>query len=90
MGRKLACRFCTLALAQVWHVFNMRDNMRRLINNEITPIAWIWAAVTICMALVLSAVYLPVWRDVLRLSDPDVQGWLVVLGMSFKPVIVAP
>ncbi len=82
--------FCTLAFAQVWHVFNMRDDIRRLIKNEITRNPWIWAAVAVCILFVLAAVYLPLPRDLLKLSDPGAAGWLVIIGMSFVPLAVAP
>jgi Ca2+-transporting ATPase len=47
--------FCTLALAQLWHVFNMRGNLRHIVNNEITRNIWIWAALALCLILILAA-----------------------------------
>ena len=82
--------FCTLALAQIWHVFNMRRSLREVVSNEITRNAWVWAAVLLCVGLVLAAVYLPVVSTVLRLSSPGVSGWIVILGMSVVPLLAAP
>lgn len=82
--------FCTLALAQLWHVFNMRNNMRQPFNNEITRNVWVWAAIGICVLLLLAAVYVPVLSDVLSLGDPGLDGWLLVMAMSVIPVFVAP
>jgi Ca2+-transporting ATPase len=42
------------------------------------------------MLLLLSAVYLPWLSDVLKLSHPGAEGWLVIVGMSVVPIIVAP
>ena len=82
--------FCTLTLAQVWHVFNMRDNIRKPFDNEITRNIWIWLAVSICVLLLLTAVYQPLLSDVLKLSDPGLDGWLLIVGMSVVPIFVAP
>ncbi|MBT8103486.1 MAG: cation-transporting P-type ATPase [Gammaproteobacteria bacterium] len=82
--------FGTLALAQMWHVFNMRDDIKRVIDNEITRNRWIWAALAICLVLVLAAVYLPPLRDVLKLTAPGVWGWAVILPASLVPLLAAP
>jgi Ca2+-transporting ATPase len=82
--------FCTLTLAQVWHVFNMRDNIRNPFVNEITRNPWVWLAVATCILLLLSAVYLPWLSDVLQISHPGAEGWLLIVGMSIVPVIVGP
>jgi Ca2+-transporting ATPase len=82
--------FCTLALAQLWHVFNMRGDLKRLFNNEITRNIWIWLALALCLMLVLVAVYTPVLSDVMELSDPGTAGWLVIIIGSLVPLVVAP
>ena len=82
--------FSTLALAQLWHVFNMRGDTWRLIDNEITRNPWIWMALVLCLGLILMAVYLPVLNDVLRLTDPGVTGWLLIVSASALPLIAAP
>ncbi len=82
--------FCTLALAQVWHVFNMRRSMSQVLLNEITKNPWVWAAVLLCVGLLLLAVYLPFSARVLQLSDPGLDGWALVVGMSLVPLLVAP
>ncbi len=88
--RAVTVSFCTLAFAQIWHVFNMRDDMRALLRNEITRNIWVWIAIVICVLLVLLAVYLPVVRELLNLVDPGLAGWTVILGMSLLPLFVAP
>lgn len=82
--------FCTLAFAQMWHVFNMRDEIKRVIVNEITGNGWVWAALGLCLILVLAAVYWPVLSDVLRLSNPGVRGWGLILPASIVPLLAAP
>ena len=82
--------FCTLAFAQMWHVFNMRDELGRFFDNEITRNRWLWAALIICLILVLAAVYIPGLSAVLVLSDPGASGWLLILPASFLPLAMAP
>jgi Ca2+-transporting ATPase len=80
--------FLTLAFAQLWHVFNMRDRGSAFFRNEITRNSFIWTALVLCAGLLLMAVYIPGLRDVLRLTDPGRSGWLIVVGMSLIPLIV--
>jgi len=82
--------FCTLALAQVWHVFNMRGDPRRIFKNEITRNIWIWVAIVICVALVVIAVYMPLLSGLLELSDPGASGWLLIIVASFMPLLLGP
>jgi Ca2+-transporting ATPase len=89
-GRAVTVSFCTLALAQIWHVFNMRDDPRRFLDNEITRNSWIWVAIGICLALILLAVYTPLLRGVLELTDPGTRGWLLIIAASFVPLLFGP
>jgi Ca2+-transporting ATPase len=88
--RAVTVAFCTLALAQLWHVFNMRGNLKHVINNEITGNIWIWLALALCMILILAAVYAPVLQDVMKLSDPGSAGWVVIVVGSLVPLVAAP
>jgi Ca2+-transporting ATPase len=88
--RTVTVAFCTLALAQMWHVFNMRSNVGHIVNNDITRNVWIWLALTICLALVLAAVYAPGLKDVLVLSDPGQRGWAIIFVASIVPLLTAP
>ena len=82
--------FCTLALAQMWHVFNMRSDLGHVIKNEITRNIWIWLALALCLMLILTAVYAPVLRTVMQLYDPGLEGWLVITVASLVPLVTAP
>ena len=82
--------FCTLAFAQMWHVFNMRGDLGRLINNEITRNKWIWLALAVCAVLILCAVYAPGLRDIMKLSGPGTAGWLLIIMASLVPLAAAP
>ena len=88
--RAVTVSFCTLALAQLWHVFNMRSDLRRLFDNEITRNPWVWGALLLCLLLVLGAVYNDLAASLLGLTDPGVDGWLLIAGLSIVPLLAAP
>lgn len=80
--------FLTLALAQLWHVFNMRGRHSQLFVNEITRNRYVWAALIVCVGLILAAVYMPGLSGVLGLSAPPLTGWGLAVGLSFFPLIL--
>ncbi len=88
--RAVTVSFCTLALAQLWHVFNMRSKDGQVINNEITGNPWICGAVVICIVLVLAAVYIPTLAGVLKLQHPGTEGWILIMAMSLAILLSAP
>jgi Ca2+-transporting ATPase len=78
--------FLTLAFAQLWHVFNMRDRGSNLFRNDITRNPLVWGALALCAGLLLLAVYLPGLAGVLKVVDPGGKGWVLVLTMSAIPL----
>ncbi|MDZ7691098.1 MAG: cation-translocating P-type ATPase C-terminal domain-containing protein [Balneolaceae bacterium] len=80
--------FLTLALAQLWHVFNMRSSSSFMFNNTIIRNRWIWAAIVTCIVLLLMAVYVPSFAAVLKIQPPSLYGWLTVLGFSLIPLLI--
>ena len=80
--------FLTLAFAQLWHVFNMRDPDSGLVRNEVTANPYVWAALAFCTLLLLGAVYLPGISTVLDLSGPGLRGWATILAMSLVPLVI--
>jgi Ca2+-transporting ATPase len=88
--RAVTVSFLTLALAQLWHVYNLRDEPRSWLRNEVTNNPWIWGAIVICVVLVLLAVYVPTLAGLLQLGPPTASEWLLVLSMSIVPVLAGP
>ena len=78
--------FLTLAFAQLWHVFNMRSPGSGLLRNEITRNPFVWAALLLCTALIVIAVYVPTLARVLGIRAPDLAGWSLVFAMSLVPL----
>ncbi|GAA5520255.1 cation-transporting P-type ATPase [Aliifodinibius salicampi] len=80
--------FLTLALAQLWHVFNMRDKNSGIFDNAIVQNKWIWRAIVLCLMLIFGAIYVGPVAEVMQLSPPTGEGWLVVAVMSLIPLLV--
>lgn len=89
LGRDMAVTsaFLTLAFAQLWHVFNMRDPQASIFYNDITRNPWIWGALTLCTLLLALALFVPPIAVLLDLVVPTRDAWFVVLGFSVIPVL---
>ena len=79
--------FLTLAFAQLWHAFNMRDPKSGLFRNEVTQNPWLWGALLLCTALLAVPPYLPPMADALHLVPPTPIEWLLILGFSSAPLL---
>jgi Ca2+-transporting ATPase len=86
--RAVTISFLTLASAQLWHVFNMRDRGTGVLNNEVVRNPWVWGALALCTVLLLAAVYVPGLNRLLKVEDPGLAGWGLVLGASLLPWLV--
>ena len=82
-GRTVA--FLTLAFAQLWHVFNMRDRGSGFVVNDITKNRYVWGALGLCTLLLIAAVHLPGLSTALKTVDPGLRGWAVALAGSLVP-----
>ena len=80
--------FLTLAFAQLWHLFNMRDRGTDILRNEITRNRYAWLSIGFCTLLLLGAVYLPIISTALKLANPGVRGWLLVVIASLIPAVI--
>lgn len=80
--------FLTLAFAQLWNVFNMRDSGTGLIRNNIVRNPYIWGALGLCSGLLLAGIYLPGLSHVLKVMNPGFAGWMIVIGMSLVPLVI--
>jgi len=80
--------FYTLALAQLWHVFNMRNWRESLLTGQVTRNHYVWLAIALCIGILAVADLQPTVSDALRLVPLDSEVWLTVLGLSVTPVIL--
>jgi Ca2+-transporting ATPase len=81
--------FLTLAAAQLWHVFDMREARSSALRNDVTRNPWVWGALALCGGLVAAATQLPGLAGLLDLRPIGRQGWLLVLVFSSSPVFAA-
>jgi Ca2+-transporting ATPase len=79
--------FLTLALAQLWHVLNMRDPASSMWNNDTMRNRYIWAAIAGCLLLTVAAVMIPPVAQVLHLESPGWRGWMVAVVLSLMPLL---
>ena len=80
--------FLTLAMAQIWHVFNMADPGQPLLVNDVTRNPYVWGAVLACLGLIAAACYVPPLAEVLKLTSPDARAWAVVLATSLASMVL--
>jgi Ca2+-transporting ATPase len=86
--KAMTVSFLTLAFAQLWHVFNMRDFGSGLLHNDITSNRYVWGALLLCIGLILVTVYVPGLALVLKVTDPGLTGWSLIIGASLFPLVV--
>ena len=80
--------FFTLALAQLWHVFNMRNWRDGLILNQITRNTYVWLAIALCLIILTIAALQPDIAGALRLTPLPGKAWAAVIALSLIPVVV--
>ena len=80
--------FLTLAFAQLWHVFNVRDITSDLLRNEVTENLYVWGALGLSSVILVGAVYLPGISLALSTAPIGLDGWLLVFGMSIVPLLI--
>jgi len=80
--------FLTLALAQLWHVFNMRRIGTSPLRNELTRNPFLWGALALCLMLIAAAIYLPGLATLLGLAPPDMMGWSLAFCASLVPLLI--
>ncbi|MDU8913379.1 cation-translocating P-type ATPase [Aestuariicoccus sp. MJ-SS9] len=85
-GQAVTVAFLTLALAQLWNVFNVRDPGSGLWRNEVTRNGYVWGAITLCLALIGAALWVPPLAALLGLPDPGREGLALALGASLAPL----
>lgn len=81
--------FFTLAIAQLWHVFDMRSSSSPIMVNEVTRNPYVWGALLLSGGMLVIAVTTPPLADALRLASLGFAEWQVVMLMSALPLVAA-
>ncbi len=85
-GQAITVAFVTLALAQLWNVFNMSDSGSGLFLNEVTRNPYVWAAIVLCLGLIGGALWVPWLAALLGLADPGWAGLAIAAASSLVPL----
>ena len=85
-GAAVTVAFLTLALAQLWNVFNVRDADAGLVDNEVTRNPYVWGALALCLGLIGLAVWLPSLASLLGLPHPGADGLALAAVSSLAPL----
>ncbi len=88
VDRAVTCTFLSIAFTRLWHVFNMREHASGFFKNEVTKNPFVWGSLLLCIVLLLAAVYISPIATVLKVVDPGVEGWALILAVSLVPVVV--
>lgn len=78
--------FFTLALAQLWHVFNMRNWRDNIFVSKVTRNTYVWLAIALCLAILAVASLQPTLAGVLKLAPLPFDVWMTTIGLSVVPV----
>jgi Ca2+-transporting ATPase len=78
----------TLALAQLFHVFNARSARPVVFGRRLFRNRWVWGALALTIGLQLATVYNPLLARVLRTQQLTALDWAVVLAASLMPLVI--
>jgi len=81
-GQSVTVAFVTLALAQLWNVFHVRDKGSHVLRNEITRNPYVWAAVALCLLLVAASLWFAPLSALLGLPHPGIAGLVLAVVLS--------
>ncbi len=87
-GPAVTVAFLTLALGQLWNVFNVRDRGSHVLRNEVTRNPYVWGAIALCLGLIGLALWFPPLAHLLGLPDPGRDGLVLAACASFFPLVV--
>lgn len=86
--QSITVAFLTLALAQLWNVFNVRATGSDLLRNEITQNPYVWAALAVCLLLITASLWLAPLSALLGLPNPGIGGLALAFGLSWVQLIL--
>ncbi|MBD8891309.1 cation-translocating P-type ATPase [Roseibium litorale] len=87
-GPSVTVTFLTLALAQLWNVFNMCSPCGRLSGNDVLTNTYVWGALALCLGLIAAALWHPGLSQILGLEWPGLNGLLLSGTLSFVPLVM--
>jgi Ca2+-transporting ATPase len=86
-GPATTLAFLTIALAQLWHVFNIRANRSAFWQNPVTRNRYVWLALVLCLGIIVGAMHVPALAEALQLASPGAEGWAIAVACSLLPLL---
>ena len=80
--------FTVLALSELVHVFNIRNNKKSILKSGIFNNFKLLLAITVSASLMLIILFVPVLRDIFGLSILPTHNIIQVIMLVFSPIIV--
>jgi len=80
--------FFSLALSQLWHVFNLSSRKISFTNNEVTRNPFVWYALILCIVIMAVFYIVAPLNEILGLQLLNTTIWLIIIGTSFTPVLL--
>ncbi|MCO6481108.1 MAG: cation-transporting P-type ATPase [Phaeodactylibacter sp.] len=80
--------FFSLAFAQLWHVFDMREADEPIFNNQVTRNKFIWGALILCTAVIVAAYFIPTLKTALSFQALSARVWGLIAVTSVLPLLV--
>ncbi len=80
--------FFSLAFAQLFHVFDMREAEERIFNNQVTRNKYVWGALVLCTAALAAAYFIPLFKQALSFQTLSAKAWGLVAITSVTPVLI--
>ena len=86
-ARAVTVAFMTLALSQLFHVFNARSHAQVLFSRRLFQNGWVWSAIALTIALQVMAVHFPPLAGLLHTVPLSRGDWGVVMAASLFPLL---
>lgn len=86
VGQTMA--FATLALAELVHVFNIRDNKKSIFKTNIFNNGKLIAALAVSAMLMLIILLIPQLREIFSIPVLPTENILEVFGLVFAPIVI--
>ncbi len=87
-SKAITMSFMTIALAQLFHVFNSRKERKPMRRGEWMTNRYVLGAIVLVVALQLLAVYAPFMQPVLDTAPLGIVDWLIVAALSLAPLAI--
>jgi len=79
--------FFSLALSQLWHVFNLPSRKISFFKNEITQNKFVWSALLLCISILLLFYWINPLNTIIGIQTLNTNILLLIIATSFAPVV---